>query len=888
VTPTWLEERTMPDHPGDSIAHRILIVEDETMLAEGLAQRLRDLGYEIVATVSSAEEAVRKTEDSEIDLILIGIRLTGKTDGIEAADDVRSRLDVPVVYLMKFEEEDVADQAEKTEPYGYLGKPAGRLELRNTIETALYKHQADKRVRKSEQKYKNLFHGSNDAICIHDLKGTIIEANRRFQELFGYLEEELLALSVIHLSPKEVRPTSKQHLENIARDEHLCFEIEFVRKDGEVFAAEVSSSLCEISGRKMVQGIVRDITERKNAEQALIQADKEWENTFDTVPDLIMILDTDYKIVRANKAMAAGLGVTPVETIGMTCYEAVHGLKSPVPTCPHALLLADGKKHTAEVTENRLNGVFEVSVAPLYDEHGQLTGSVHVAHDITDRKKAERLVEARVRQQAAVAALGQSALAGRELSCLMTEAAEKVAHALDVEYCTILELLPGGNELVLRAGVGWKEGLVDHAIVEAGEDSQAGYTLLAKEPVVVEDFLSEKRFSEPPVLHQHDIRSGVSVVIQGRDRPFGILGAHTREVRTFTQDDVSFFQAVAQVLALGIDRSRTEEALRESETRFRDLAELLPQFVFEIDSNSVFTFANRAGLETSGYTLDDISRGIRVLDVVVPEDRERVASTMAKALAGEGVTEFDGTFLRKDGTTFPFVAYFSLIKEHDIITGARGVGVDITDRVEAEEALRRSQDRLRKVMDHSPMPIAVTDTNGKMEYVNQKFVLSFGYTLEDIPTLEQWLSLAYPDKKTAELVRSQWVEATRRARQTGKEAKPAEREVACKDGTIRVVDFRKTVIDEQVIHTLHDITEIKRAETALRESERRYRQLVENANDFIYQTDTKGRLTFVNPAVLKVTGYSEADVKGKHYCPLRGMGEKPSPLGEDFSRLAVS
>ena len=164
--------------------------------------------------------------------------------------------------------------------------------------------------------------------------------------------------------------------------------------------------------------------------------------------------------------------------------------------------------------------------------------------------------------------------------------------------------------------------------------------------------------------------------------------------------------------------------------------------------------------------------------------------------------------------------------EPDRITG---IVEDITDRKNAAVALSESENRLRKLIDHSPMAIAVTDMNGEVNYLNKRFIKTFGCTLQDIPTLEHWWQLAYPDQPHGENVRSEWLHATRESAEKGTEPEPVEREVRCKDGTIRVIDFRKTVVDKLVIHTLHDVTENRRQEDAVRESEQMFRLLSEQS-----------------------------------------------------------
>ncbi|MDQ3548102.1 MAG: GAF domain-containing protein, partial [Chloroflexota bacterium] len=177
---------------------------------------------------------------------------------------------------------------------------------------------------------------------------------------------------------------------------------------------------------------------------------------------------------------------------------------------------------------------------------------------------AERQLETHARTQQAVALLGLRALDGSDLQELMDAAVSIIAGLLDVELCKVLELLPDGQSLLLRAGVGWHAGLVGLVTVGAEPESQAGFTLLASEPVVVDDLRVESRFGGPTLLRDHGVISGVSVIIHGASRPWGVLGVHSTLHRSFDEDDVSFIQSVANVLAAAIERASTEEELRRS------------------------------------------------------------------------------------------------------------------------------------------------------------------------------------------------------------------------------------------------------------------------------------------------------------------------------------
>ncbi len=145
----------------------------------------------------------------------------------------------------------------------------------------------------------------------------------------------------------------------------------------------------EAGGLRGGFGTVQDITESKQTEEAILRSEQEWERTFDSVPDLIALLDTQHRIVRANREMANRLGKTPEQVVGLYCYKSIHCSAVPPDFCPHTQTLRDGQEHVAEVHEECLGGDFLVSTTPLRDEHGQMIGTVHVARDITRRKLME-------------------------------------------------------------------------------------------------------------------------------------------------------------------------------------------------------------------------------------------------------------------------------------------------------------------------------------------------------------------------------------------------------------------------------------------------------------------------------------------------------------------
>jgi diguanylate cyclase (GGDEF)-like protein len=202
-------------------------------------------------------------------------------------------------------------------------------------------------------------------------------------------------------------------------------------------------------------------------------------------------------------------------------------------------------------------------IAPIFDAAGKQLGTVAVIQDLSERKAVESRLERRAAEQAAVAALGERALEGGPLEGLLDHAMEVVAGVLGVEFAAVLALTDDERSFLLKAGVGFREGLVRNISVSADwADSQAGFTMLAKEPVIVEDFATERRFEAGNLVREQDVASGVTVIVQGRGKPFGVLGVHSATPRAFAAEAVNFLQAVANVLADAIDRVRTEEETR--------------------------------------------------------------------------------------------------------------------------------------------------------------------------------------------------------------------------------------------------------------------------------------------------------------------------------------
>ncbi len=265
------------------------------------------------------------------------------------------------------------------------------------------KKRIDDRLRQAARQYELLANTSLEAFMVMTPERRIIFANSAACHMYGYDQEEWLKLGIRDLEALESDDEILNHDELIRESSYDRFVTRHCRKDGQLIDVEVSVSFIPVTGE--ILAFCRDITARIVAEEKIAQASKEWRSTFDTIPDLIAILDTDYRIIRANRAMTDALKVSPLEALGLTCYRHLHATDTPPDSCPHRQLLADGMGHSAEQFEERLGRWFQMSATPLTDAEGRLIGSVHVAHDITEHKRSE---EALLRSEATFKSLADT------------------------------------------------------------------------------------------------------------------------------------------------------------------------------------------------------------------------------------------------------------------------------------------------------------------------------------------------------------------------------------------------------------------------------------------------------------------------------------------------
>ena len=253
-----------------------------------------------------------------------------------------------------------------------------------------------------------------------------------------------------------------------------------------------------------------------------------------------------------------------------------------------------------------------VTNAPHLDPAGNLIGIISVSVDVSELRTVQRQAEQRASQQTAVAELSRRALSDLDLDLLVKDVVRVVATELDVPMVKVLELTPDHTDLLLKAGIGWQQGLVGQAMVANDRRSQAGYTLLQDRAVIVTDLATDTRFAGPQLLTSHGVVSGMSTPIRDVDLDYGILAAHTDVPRSFTTDEAVFLDTVAGVLGAAVARDRVEQELHATVDRLARSDEIRVAFLratsheLRTPLTSIVGFAEL--LETLDANLHDADR----------------------------------------------------------------------------------------------------------------------------------------------------------------------------------------------------------------------------------------------------------------------------------------
>jgi len=504
---------------------RIILVVDDPNSAQDIQNRLRRMCYDVIALTATADEVITRADALRPDIILMDVRLKGEADGIEVAQQIKSLHDIPVIFIAANADEATVRRAIAAEADGFLIEPLDELELIAAIDVATRKYRKERQARVADSRLREITDALPVVVYEADETGRITFVNATASDMSGYTKEELEAgMSIFQLivpaDLERARTASRRRMggEDVGRVEYTG-----LRKDGRTFPVSALGVPKRRDGAVVGQrGILLDMTELKRAEQKVRESARRIRELTESLSEVIFETDMVGNLTFVNRAGLKEFGYTKEQVEGgMTLYDFVPP-----------------------------------------DKHEEIR--------------------------------------------------ESIAQAVIDEPSEWIEL-PG----LRRDG--------------------STFPVSVRASVIV--------------------REGVPVGIRG--------------------------------IAVNVtEQKRADQKMEESERRIRELTDALPAVVYETDAIGRVTFANATAFDMFGYTKEELEAGISIFQLIAPADLERARAVFHRRLGGEDVGRVEYTGLRKDGSTFPVSIRAVQMRRDGAIVGQRGIILDITERKRAEERVK--------------------------------------------------------------------------------------------------------------------------------------------------------------------------------------------------------
>lgn len=420
----------------------------------------------------------------------------------------------------------------------------------------------------SDAAFRILAQNSTDMVSRVTPDAVYLYVSPACEQLIGWSADELLGRCCYELlHPSDLAAIQAAH-EAIVKTPDICTIAYRMRhRAGHyVWVESTARTLLDGAGGPLeVQLATRDVTARKSVEEQLRRSESMHRTLTRHLPGTaVFLIDGDEQIAVAEGDAVRRIALFGDDPVGRTLAELHERNPADIPlrAIEHCRAALRGESREFEIREGS-GRIFEVDAVPVHGDDGSVERALVLARDVTESRRAELVLAQRARQQKAVARLGQLALRDPDPQVLIDETVATCAQTLELEICTVLELRSDESALDIVAQVGLRPGSEATPILNA-PSSQAGHAIDSRSPLVIEDLPADARFGNASMLVEHGVLSGMTVPIEGRDRPFGVIGCHTGWSRHFDNDDVHFLTAVANVLSTAIQRHRDEQSSRHA------------------------------------------------------------------------------------------------------------------------------------------------------------------------------------------------------------------------------------------------------------------------------------------------------------------------------------
>ncbi|MDO9515382.1 MAG: PAS domain S-box protein [Syntrophales bacterium] len=658
--------------------------------------------------------------------------------------------------------------------------------------------------------------------------GTFVYTSPLYQKLTGYSDAELTGRNPLdYLHPDDRAAVRKNAVKALKGKSSEPYEYRFIRKNGEVmWVLEMITSIIH-KGERASLGSFMDITERKQMEETLRQSEEKYRDIIENIQDGYFENDLGGNFIFFNDSLCAIHGYPREELMGMNnrqyadkenAKKALESFRTIYETgktgrvFDYEIIRKDGTKRQVEV-----------SASLQKDSSGKPTGFTGITRDITERKEAEEAVR---RSEERYRNILESIQEGYfELD-------------LDGKYTFV-------NEANCRFLGYTKEEMVgmnsrQHMDEETAKKLDKPYRELYLTGTPIELLEVESiRKDGAKVLYE----TSVSLIRDSKGKPIGFRGV-SRNVT---------------------DRKKMEQTIRQSEEKYRAIIEQLEDAYFEVDLPGCFTFVNDAECRNLGYSREELigmdRRGYA--DEKNSETLYRIFNEVYNT--GAPVRAHDLELTKKDGTKASNEISVSLIRDTEgNPVGFRGIARDVTERKAMEERVRQSEERYRDIIENMEDAYFETNLAGNFTFVNDAEAKNLGYTRGELIGMH---SRQYTDEKNAEELYGLFNSVYK----TGTAIHAYDLELAKKDGAKAFHEISVSLIRDSAGNPAgfrgiaRDVTERKAMEERIRQSEEKYRTIIEEMEEWYFETDLAGNILFYNDIFIKGLGYSHKELTGVNF-----------------------
>jgi PAS domain S-box-containing protein len=730
------------------------------------------------------------------------------------------------------------------------GKPRGAVGVFMDITE---RKRAEEKLRESEEKYRSVVERSNDGIVIIQ-DGKLKYVNPIVSKIVGYTVEEAIDTPFTkYIHPDELPQAVDYHKRRMAGDKQVPVRYErgLLHKNGSRINTEIDGAVITYEGKLADLVIIRDISERKRSEEELRKSEARYRTLIDNIELGINLIDANHNIVMVNASMGEKYNKPVNELIGKKCFQEFEKRDAVCSLCPGVLTMATGKPAEAEtegVRDDQSRFHVRLQTFPVVDQDGRVTAFIEIAEDITERKRIEN-------------ALRESEEEYRSL----VESSDDSIYLVDRESTYLFMNKRHLSRLGLKRSqvIGSTYGEF-HSPEETKDFAQRVEKVLMTGKALSYEYRSQRD-------NRYFIRTLSPVKSPKAGKP-----------------------AVITVISKDITQlKQTEEVLRRREQEIRVIADNVPALVSYLDASGCYRFANQQYKDWFGFPRKEII-GKHCSQVLGKATFDLIKDRVEAALAGHRVCFEAALPYAHGGARWVLADYVPDADDRGKVNGFFALVTDITKRKRAEELLQRERDTLFAILQKAPYGVVLLDKEGKTILINMEFTNITGYTREDIPTLKDWLRLAYPNKKYRDTV----IDILTKDITVGSDDKIFHEtyhrtffrtfKITCKDGTIKEIEFRPTALEDGgTIVMIADITERKRMHELLETAATEWRTTFDAISDAVCLFDQKGRIKRCNNAMIKMIGKTFSEITDR-ICWEVLYGASKMPEGSPFASVLKS